>query len=66
MPDRRHITDLRIALEGEWRATTQVREARRHVDKVIDQAHAAGIPNPKLARIAVPSTICSTLKGGKL
>lgn len=53
MPDRRHIADLRIALEGERRATAQVRAARQHTDVLIDRAHAAGIPYSKLARIAL-------------
>ena len=53
MPDRRHITDLQIALEGERRAAAQVRAARRHTDVLIDRAHAAGVPYSKLARVAL-------------
>lgn len=53
VPDRRHITDLRIALEGERRAAAQVRAARRHADALLDSALAAGIPYAKLARVAL-------------
>jgi hypothetical protein len=48
-----HIRDLRIALEGERRATAQVCAARCHTDALIDRAHAAGIPYAKLARITL-------------
>jgi hypothetical protein len=51
--DRRHITDLRIALEGERRAAAQVSAARRHADALLDKALVAGIPYAKLARVAL-------------
>lgn len=35
VPDRRHISDLRIALEGEWRAAAQVCTAGHHTEKGI-------------------------------
>jgi hypothetical protein len=53
VPDRRHITDLRIALEGERRAAAHVRAARRHADALLDSALVAGIPYATLARVAL-------------
>jgi hypothetical protein len=49
--DRRHITDLRIAFEGERRATKQARAARHHTDALIARARAAGVPYTKIAHI---------------
>ena len=51
--DNKHIVDLRIALEGERRATTQVRAARHHVDALIARAVAAGVPYDHLACAAL-------------
>ena len=47
------IAALRIALEGERRATTQARAARRHTDALIARAIAAGVPYDRIARIAL-------------
>ena len=47
------IAALRIALEGERRAATQARAARRHVDALIARAIAAGVPYDRIARIAL-------------
>jgi hypothetical protein len=51
--DRRHITDLRIAFEGERRATTRARAARHHTDALIARARAAGVPYTKIAHIVL-------------
>lgn len=53
MADRRHLRDLRIALEGERRAAAQADAARRHTDALIADAVAAGIPYSKVARLAL-------------
>ena len=53
MADPRHITDLRIALEGERRASTQARVARHHTDKLIDRAIASGVTYDEIAREAL-------------
>lgn len=66
MPDRRQITDLRIALEGERRAVAQVRAARWNVDALIADAVAAGIPYSKVARLTFGKGLAETFEVGEM
>jgi hypothetical protein len=57
VPDRRDIDDLRIAVQGELRASTHVRAARHHTDKVIAELRSAGMTYDEIARVTLTTRL---------